>query len=1406
MTKKIFAMFLAVLMVISLLPTSVFAAGEKTCPGKGNHTVDNCNNTVVEVVAPTCSTKGFTRYSCNDCGETFDGSIVPATGEHTYVDAPDKAATCEADGYKGAKICSGCGKIKSATTVPALNGGKYNCQWVVVSNATCTEGGTQEWECSVCGAKKTVKIPAGDHTYTDFELVVAATAEVPGKAVRTCTVCGDVDEVVVYATHKCKYHLITIKGYEATCTTAGLATHYECRVCGEKYATTAADEALDADEIAKLTLSASHKFATTPTCADTLLQCTVCQQWVNPNVAHDIDWVVEDSEIAGGAQYVAPTCQTPGYIYDLCANCNVRHLKTLDVLGHNTVTVTVPATCISIAYTYTYCTRANCLNCPVVETVTDKNNLSYNVKVDGFVPVQTINHAAVLDNTTGFYFGFYHKALDTTLFFNGTMTDAGFLATSTNVAEATKVYLELVTNGKVNGVEFNGYRLFFYNAEGTKTYIVMNEYKNSKGYWAAKVGLTTDVPADYYQWDAANELLTYTTKNSTYRFGTYGTYGTIGATEAYYWTNADAKTQAGQVYAKLGQVGVKTGVQLVGTATFNYDGKTNAANHAALTKTVLIPAECDRAGAGETRCAACGWSASFEIPAAHSYNYIKDTTVKVNNEAAYKPEGCVDGYVYGVCSCNAFVKVVLPGYGHVMGTKQNPTLNHKVTSGYVHTDCKIDGCTYSIKGEYKVWSGVNKVYTSYAAANEAHGYMLPSTGTVTTQGNCSTARRTQYKCADCGVWVIVEETGLGYGIHKDIVSAGQYQAPTCTADGGYYTFYCTGCKAYVGSKPYSENPTKDNWNKISKTGHAFELVDEDHECKDCAKPNYYDVHAKCSNPGCNEQIMCFYKVDWNYASNGADLCENDVFEYYFCTQCNDYHMANFVEAMGHNYVVKEYDEKGNIVYTVKPTCTVNGQYIVICTICAKEKTAYTATAPHVNAAKEEFYNKCTDTVEDRHCVVCCACANKGASHNCVTNKVDGVVTPCDCVIGTDHNFDSVKMPSTCEMAPYYKKTCVDCGKIENEEQTKVNGEDVVFSGHKPAKIDKIPVVDKDGNLTGEMAEQKYPGYTYVENYVYTYYVVKNGEWVKMTETYTAKFIERKDSTYTEAGYDLMFCQICNAECKNVVPVKEGLGFEMSVSNANGAKGFTYGSLIEVVISANGSDVEFYGFEFDLTTTAGLTTAGALRYVGYEALNANFNVTVSNTSNALANGKVNVIGNAANDAAGKMQNLTVDGKTELVKLYFRVVGSDAAEYKFAYSEPVVKVVKNYKAQELEAVKAHTPEKKFTVAKYLDFNADGYVNTSDAYLAMTLITGEQPNGLTYNVVVDIDKDGVITLADLAALYDYLVGNLSTTKLFEMGISAEELAILGRTAAKTCNSSSCDAVLPAGAVYCPVCGNHQ
>ena len=139
MTKKIFAMFLAVLMVVSMLPTSVFAA---SCPGKGNeHTKSNCDFTEVGKTAPNCGNKGYTTYKCNTCNDTFVADFVNPVGEHDWKDADPVKETCEVNGSVGGKECKVCHKVVDATTVNEIPDG-LKCEfgaWAP-ANVDCTTG------------------------------------------------------------------------------------------------------------------------------------------------------------------------------------------------------------------------------------------------------------------------------------------------------------------------------------------------------------------------------------------------------------------------------------------------------------------------------------------------------------------------------------------------------------------------------------------------------------------------------------------------------------------------------------------------------------------------------------------------------------------------------------------------------------------------------------------------------------------------------------------------------------------------------------------------------------------------------------------------------------------------------------------------------------------------------------------------------------------------------------------------------------------------------------------------------------------------------------------------------------------------------------------------------------------
>ena len=104
-----------------------------------------------EVVDPTCTEGGYTRYTC-ECGDTYDDRAVEATG-HTFV-YNNKEATCTEPGWSEG-VCA-CGYTESGE-IPA-KGHQYG-EWTVIKDSTLTEVGEMRAECSVCGDVSTKEIP-----------------------------------------------------------------------------------------------------------------------------------------------------------------------------------------------------------------------------------------------------------------------------------------------------------------------------------------------------------------------------------------------------------------------------------------------------------------------------------------------------------------------------------------------------------------------------------------------------------------------------------------------------------------------------------------------------------------------------------------------------------------------------------------------------------------------------------------------------------------------------------------------------------------------------------------------------------------------------------------------------------------------------------------------------------------------------------------------------------------------------------------------------------------------------------------------------------------------------------------------------------------------------------------------
>ena len=1378
MTKKIFAMFLAVLMVVSMLPTSVFAA-EATCPGKGEHTLENCSYTVVKVTEPTCGAMGFTTYKCDKCGETFAESWVAPTGEHQWTDLPAQAPTCAKPGYEAGKQCSVCGKKVTGKEIPQLDKDAEECEWVDMTPAiNCATGGTKKFECAFCGATWEFEVKPGEHAYNNDKpvLVTPATPEASGLAKVTCELCGDVKEVEVLYVHE--HVAFEYPEVPATCTTTGMKAYKQCRVCDAVYFERDFVNykqkgwyQLTEAEWASLVIPAEHTYDHEPTCVDTSLTCLICKQTVPQNVAHEVDWVETDWQKGDARHYFYSenaTCSKDGWIADWCNVCKeFRDVKIIYAQGHKEITVTVPATCVSNAYSFTYCVRENC--------VEGKQNpvTGYTMDVETYKPAT----APVVGEDDGFYLASAQKNNGYVVYFTGKM-DGNYLATSYNVAEAVKVYLEIV-----HPYMDNAFFMYFYNAEGVKTYIEAYTYNSKDG----KVGVQlTTTPSNIWSWDAA--LGTIVCEVETEKYGkdnyvirTNDKYDTMGVTH-----DGNSKLQ---FVAVLGEVGAMAPANVI---AYNIVKDSADLNAHKMTEAVILKPSCTEPGMKQVRCALCGGAADIvEIPAQHNYIKYPAATIKENGKdvPTSVPVTCEDGYQYFYCTgCKDVQKVVYTGYGHILGKVVEETPNHMVPVVYDHQDCIFADCDYSVKLTKKVWADANKHWDTKAEADKAHDGKLSATGTVIKAGNCKEYGLEMYTCADCKKAVYVKIAGTGdHVMPADTLVV----KPTCTTDGGVATYQCERCKAVVGNAPLDGVTL----NPIAKLGHKM-AENKKYKAADCSKPNYNAYTHYCER--CDYKQFDGTKLLYVVTFDTTNPCEAISYEYYAC-HCGKEHMISFITKLGHNMVeLPRYDAEGKPTATFKaPTCYAEGSTTFYCTFCGLTKVETLAKVEHVNAAGEKFTDKCTDTVTDRHCVVCCKLYNhaaKGNAHNCSTADVnkDGKLDCLgECLIGkTCHYSINKKMPSTCLQDAYTLKVCADCG-----DQKVLPDETLNWNGHKPASNVEAYYQNEKGEVVYyENGPQPtiLAGYVYDKDFVWYSVEVIDGEFVQHAEAYVAKYIEYVPATYTSEGYAKMYCQECKQVVTQTLPKLEGLGIELNVANGNGAKEFTFGSLVEVVVTANGLEESVYGFDFDLNFTNGLV------FVGFEALNNDFIFSISNPE--VVKNSVKFVAFADNDATGKMQNIEIAAGTELVKLYFRVAAEKAAELNFSFANAkATQIVKNAPV----AIDCAFASKKIQTRTFLDFNKNGEFSVNDLYLAMSLLTGEHPTGATYDVTLDLNKDGEVTLEELSIAYSYYVGNNTKAELFTMGMSEAEIALVLCT--NTLHCVQCGGEIAGYEVYCPHCGRN-
>lgn len=266
----------------------------------------------------------------------------PCAKGHDYAVTEQVNATCSSTGYVK-KTCKNCGKISTATLVKAEH--KFVADSSASSNATCTSEGQNVSVCSACSERKVTNIAALGHDYhTDSSKRVEPTCESEGKEVISCVRCKD-EKSTSIAKKDHDYSEVTSKRVEATCLVAGKKV-YKCGKCSAEKEESI--KALGHDYMRVL------EQCVTETCIAAGLDVKKCSR-CNDTVRTDIP--AKGHSYSRDASYcILPTCELEGREVEVCAYCNDRVITPVEKIPHNTET-RYTSNSDGTHDTYEYCLR-----------------------------------------------------------------------------------------------------------------------------------------------------------------------------------------------------------------------------------------------------------------------------------------------------------------------------------------------------------------------------------------------------------------------------------------------------------------------------------------------------------------------------------------------------------------------------------------------------------------------------------------------------------------------------------------------------------------------------------------------------------------------------------------------------------------------------------------------------------------------------------------------------------------------------------------------------------------------------------------------------------------------------------------------------------------------------------------
>lgn len=273
-------------------------------PATGEVTIKGVGEAVITAKIAETDTHEAAEASCKLTVTDHDSGTWQTVKEPTCTEAGSEQRVCEV-----------CGEVLETREIAAK--GHEDGEWVVTKQVTCTEPGEKELHCATCGeVVKTEAIPATGHAATHVSAQDATCTERGVIEHWACGTCGKLfadeactvemsqaDTVAPALGHK----LEAVAEVPATCETPGVRAHCACATCGELFLDAEGEQPADEDALAIPALG--HKLEQVVAVAPTIdkegveahYRCTLCGElyWDaegTKKVEHADDLVVEKLE------------------------------------------------------------------------------------------------------------------------------------------------------------------------------------------------------------------------------------------------------------------------------------------------------------------------------------------------------------------------------------------------------------------------------------------------------------------------------------------------------------------------------------------------------------------------------------------------------------------------------------------------------------------------------------------------------------------------------------------------------------------------------------------------------------------------------------------------------------------------------------------------------------------------------------------------------------------------------------------------------------------------------------------------------------------------------------------------------------------------------------------------------